>query len=107
MARAEIEGGVIAHPVPVTAGAEVNIKYNGLLAASGADAVYLHYGYGPADHWADVADLPMHRTSDGFEASVKVKSNDRLNFCFKDSANNWDNNNGKDWSYTIHSGRKP
>ncbi len=107
MARAEIEGGVTAHPVPITAGSEVNIKYNGLLATSGADAVYLHYGYGPANNWNEVTDLMMHRTSEGFEASIKVNSSDRLNFCFRDSANNWDNNCGRNWSYTIHSGKRP
>lgn len=106
MAWAEIEGGVIADPVPMTSGQQVSIKYNGLLAASGADNVYLHYGYGPSNRWEEVQDIPMKRTSNGFEAAFKVDASDRLNFCFKDSANNWDNNNGKDWSYTIHSGKR-
>lgn len=106
MAWAEIEGGIIANPVPITAGEQINIRYHGLLASAGADAVYLHCGYGYANNWSRIMDLPMQKTEQGFETSLKVERENRLNFCFKDSANNWDNNNGKDWSYTIHSGKR-
>jgi hypothetical protein len=51
LARAEIEGGVIATPVPITAGGSVHIIYSGLLSESGADRVYLHTGYGPSYKW--------------------------------------------------------
>lgn len=104
MAWAEIEGGITANPVPITAGEKVSIIYNGLLASSGADSVYLHYGYGPSNSWSKVSDLHMEKTPRGFEAAFQVQGNNQLNFCFKDSMNNWDNNNGKNWSYTIHSG---
>jgi len=106
MTWSEVEGGVLTSPVPVTSGEQVTIRYNGLLASSGADTVYLHVGYGPSYSWKNTKDIPMKRTPEGFEASFKAEANDRLNFCFKDSADNWDNNNGKDWSYTIHNGRQ-
>ncbi|OPY57861.1 MAG: Carbohydrate binding domain (family 25) [Pelotomaculum sp. PtaU1.Bin035] len=78
-----------------TYGNDVTICYNGLLAKSGADQVYLHYGFG--DHWLDTSTQIMRKSNRGWEKIIKMKDNN-VNFCFKDSANNWDNNNGNNWS---------
>ncbi|NPV53244.1 MAG: carbohydrate-binding protein [Firmicutes bacterium] len=107
--RAEFRGddGVYVSPTPITSGTDVTVKYNGLLARSGADAVYLHAGFGPADSWANVRDVPMTRTIDDMWTAIVpigIEESSRLNFCFRDSANNWDNNNGVNWSYEIHNG---
>ncbi|MDR9787773.1 MAG: carbohydrate-binding protein [Peptococcaceae bacterium MAG4] len=80
-----------------TYGNEVTIIYNGLLKNSGADQVYLHYGYGDTDRWYDINTIRMDNTHQGFEKTISMK-NHMLNFCFKDSANNWDNNNGHNWT---------
>lgn len=82
-------------------GRDLAIRYNGLLAASGADQVYLHFGFGDADDWVNIGDLGLERTFDGWESSVSLHDNRQLNFCFRDSANNWDNNNGLNWIYRI------
>jgi hypothetical protein len=82
-------------------GKEVAIRYNGLLAASGATDIYIHYGYGEADKWEDVADMHLERSCEGWESSVSMDDKRQLNFCFRDSANNWDNNNGLNWIYRI------
>jgi len=76
---------------------EVNISYNGLLARSGADQVYLHCGYGDPKNWTSVNTIRMERSARGWEKPVRIHNN-LLNFCFKDSANNWDNNNGFNWT---------
>lgn len=107
MARAEVEGGVIATPVPITAGSSVHIIYHGLLSEAGAEKVYLHLGYGNNQEWKMVEDHEMHRNKWGWEVVVPVKNEERFNFCFRDSAYNWDNNNGRNWSYQIHNGRLP
>jgi len=73
---------------------DVTICYNGLLAKSGADQVYLHYGFG--DRWMDTHTEKMNKTFRGWEKNINLKY-DKINFCFKDSANNWDNNNGSNW----------
>ena len=80
-----------------TYGNEVTIIYNGLLKNSGADQVYLHYGYGDTDRGYDINTIRMDNTHQGFEKTISMK-NHMLNFCFKDSANNWDNNNGHNWT---------
>lgn len=104
MARAEIEGGVITTPVPITAGSTVHIIYSGLLAENGADMVFMHCGYGPNNDWNRVTDVEMTRSRWGWEAVQRIEGDGRFNFCFRDSAYNWDNNNGRNWSYEIHNG---
>ena len=96
------DSGIRVSPVPVTKGEELEIKYNGLLAQSGADAVFLHYGFGPGN-WRGVREVPMRKTDDGqWTARVYADGSGRFSFCFRDSLYNWDNNSGNNWSYLIH-----
>ena len=76
---------------------EVHVTYNGLLAKSGATEVYCHYGSGSSNYWTNVNTVKMDRTSRGFEKDIKI-NNSRAFICFKDSANNWDNNSGHNWT---------
>lgn len=98
-------GGVNVYPTPITLGEHINIVYNGLLSKAGAQEVYLHLGHGPHQGWHDVRDLKMLRTGRGWEQTFEINDPARFNFCFKDSANNWDNNNGHNWSFEIHNGK--
>lgn len=86
---------------PMTeSGREVTIRYKGLLAGSGAADITLHYGFGDTVDWRDIGDMVMESTPEGWESSVSMSDN-QLNFCFHDSAFNWDNNNGLNWIYRI------
>lgn len=90
---------VDAHPFPAQKNANVEIKYNGLLKCDGADIVYLHYGH---DGWNNSCTKPMFRQNDGsFLATVPAFGDHEVNFCFKDSADHWDNNNGWNWNVPI------
>ncbi len=96
-----MEREVNVEPSPIPAGEEVMIKYNGLLAQSGADRVYLHFGVD--EDWRSSSYLPMeYRDHEGWTANLRIEDADKLNFCFKDSANNWDNNNGHNWTFEVH-----
>lgn len=97
-------GGVAVYPTPITVGEHINVIYEGLLAKSGADQVWLHMGFGPHESWHDVKDLKMLKTGRGWEQTLQVTDESRFNFCFKDSADHWDNNNGHNWSYEVHNG---
>ncbi len=77
-------------------GDEADIIYDGLLARSGADQVYLHCGFGDPNHWNNVSTQKMDRTQRGWEKTIRMTDNKAI-FCFKDSANNWDNNSGHNW----------
>ncbi|MDD4238670.1 MAG: carbohydrate-binding protein [Desulfotomaculaceae bacterium] len=77
---------------------DVSIIYDGLLAKSGSSQVYLHTGIG--ERWEKVYDHRMEPTRAGWEKTIQMENN-IMNFCFKDSASNWDNNNGQNWSFTL------
>lgn len=97
--------GVTVEPLPATVGETVTIDYNGLLAQSGADKVYVHIGYGPNHHWSGIRDIPMDSQKNTWTCSL-TPADTRLNFCFHDSAHNWDNNNGHNWSFALHNGEQ-
>ena len=86
-------------PEPIKPGDTTKIRYNGLLAKSGADRVFLHFG---VDGWKKAATVPMERIGDRFEAEIKTTASVRnVDFCFKDSADHWDNNNGLNWRVGV------
>jgi len=81
-------------------GSDITIIYNGLLSKSGASEVYLHTGFGDPMHWKIIDDYRMQRTAEGWKKTLNMEDR-QLTFCFHDNANNWDNNNGYNWSYSI------
>jgi hypothetical protein len=83
------------NPAPASPGDTVQINYHGLLKDSGADSVFMHFSF---DSWSSPAHtVRMDREGDKFTTEVKANGNHELDFCFKDSAANWDNNNGANW----------
>ncbi|AFV11261.1 hypothetical protein Tph_c10380 [Thermacetogenium phaeum DSM 12270] len=93
--------GFTISPVPSKVGEKCKIRYHGLLATSGADQVWLRTGYGTGP-WQNIYDYRMNKVGPNeWEQTVEITREGQFNFCFKDSANNWDNNNGLNWSYTI------
>ncbi|MCA9302688.1 MAG: hypothetical protein KC996_01050, partial [Phycisphaerales bacterium] len=97
---------VVVDPDPVQAGQQVMVSYDpsgGPIA--GASSVFIHYGF---DNWASVLpDLQMSDTdSDGvYEASIAVPATaTQFDLVFNDGNNNWDNNSGQDWHFTVEGG---
>ncbi|KXS44408.1 MULTISPECIES: carbohydrate-binding protein [unclassified Candidatus Frackibacter] len=96
---------VNVNPTPITTGENVTIEYAGMLKEAGADEVYLHAGVGENQNWQDVKTIKMNWTPQGTcKTTVKLNTTQRFNFCFKDSAEHWDNNDGSNWSYEVHNG---
>lgn len=81
-------------------GTTVRVRYKGLLKESGAQQIWMHMGFGNANNWKNVKDIPMEPTEEGWEQTVKMEDQ-QLNFCFRDNIYNWDNNNGMNWIYKI------
>lgn len=104
MADGIADQGVAVKPTPITSESKVKVIYSGLLMKDGADALWAHTGYGKNNAWHGSQYLQMQNKGDKYELDFDVKGTSRLNLCFKDSANNWDNNNGLNWSYEIHNG---
>ncbi len=80
----------------------VEITYKGLLAQSGADEVYMRCGSSYTKDWNDIQDIRMTKVGeDAFRAQTLVQDGTVFNLCFRDSAQNWDNNSGSNYSFTI------
>ncbi|GEM_PF-665526 len=80
----------------------IRIDYDGLLKNCGADAVYLHYAF---DNWDyhTIRTERMNRDEDGrFTLTIPTRGHREINYCFKDSADHWDNNNGWNWSVKFN-----
>lgn len=88
--------GISISPVTFSEGDKIKITYNGLLSQCGATEIFAHIGWG--NSWNNTSDIKMSKTKSGFTATV-VASDSMLNMCFKDVSNNWDNNNGN--NYTV------
>jgi hypothetical protein len=95
------ENGVIVIPNVIVKGDHASVLYKGILKNSGADAVYMHTGYG--EFWDNVSDVRMKRTDEGLEAALPISNDRPLKLAFKDSANNWDNNCGRDYTFDVQS----
>lgn len=94
-----VNNGVSINPAMPAVGDLVKIFYDGILVKNGATHLYAHVGFG--NKWDNVSDIKMDKSEMGFVASVTVPDSDTMNICFKDCANNWDNNSGKNYSIDI------
>ena len=81
-------------------GKQIVIRYNGLLRDKGARQIWLHGGFGEGNEWKEIKDYLMERMEEGWEQTISIRDN-QLNFCFRDDALKWDNNNGVNWIYRI------
>jgi len=79
---------------------QAKICYSGLLAKSGADKVIGVYGFGSNQRWEDVSEVVMTKDATGaFTATIHIVHGKNVNFAFKDSAENWDNNSGLNYTF--------
>jgi hypothetical protein len=87
------------NPSVIRNGDTIEIQYQGLLKNSGAEEVFLHYGF---DSWSHTpATVKMEKQQNGsFNKQIAVEGNHEVNLCFKDALGNWDNNDG--WNWNIH-----
>lgn len=93
------DSGISVTPTILNKGDTAHVRYQGLLANSGAEKVYVYVGYG--GNWERAIDYKMVRTPNGFEAQVPVSAQNGLIICFHDNANNWDNNSGQNYSFEV------
>ena len=77
----------------------VSLKYNGYLFRNGSDSVTLIYGYD--DDWKNTTEKAMTKTDEGFVCKINIYNFSSLNFCFKNSSGDWDNNFGKNFNVPI------
>lgn len=70
---------------------KTTITYSGSLFRTGAESVTLVYGFG--DNWDYTTEKEMVKNENNFSVEIDLLGYDKINFCFRDSNNIWDNNN--------------
>lgn len=73
------------------------LRYTGNL--TGAPTIYLHYG---TDNWCDVTEVKMRKLKNCYKTEITVPTGVDVNFCFRDTHGNWDNNCGNDYCYCTN-----
>lgn len=79
--------------------AKVKISYVGKLFQENSSEVFLHYGFG--SNWDNVNEIKMEKTELGFQAEIELLSSETLNLCFRNSNNEWDNNENANYIFPI------
>ena len=78
---------------------KVKISYTGKFFQDNSNDVSIHYGFGV--NWNNVNDIEMEKTELGYQAEIEIGEGTSFNFCFKNGANEWDNNNGENYVFPI------
>ena len=94
-----LSNGVIISPSILSTGERVRVIYDGLLSKSGANHIYAKVGFG--SKWEKEGYFQMIKSDTGFETTIPVANADTMNLAFKDCANNWDNNSGKNYIFDV------
>lgn len=81
-------------------GSTVKISYTGELFQNNTEQVFIHYGYG--NNWENLSEIEMNKTNLGFQAEIELdNNNEEINLCFRNETNQWDNNEGQNYTFQI------
>ncbi len=93
------ENGVLLSKKTIYSGDKIKVSYNGLLAQSGAQSIFLHVGFG--DEWKECSLVPMNFEQGTFSVELDILNYKNFGICFKDTADNWDNNSRDNYVFSI------
>ena len=77
----------------------VKISYTGKFFQDNSEEVFIHYGFGI--NWDNLNEIKMEKTELGFQAEIDLTNSETFNFCFKNSNEIWDNNNGQNYIFPL------
>lgn len=81
----------------------VKISYTGKFFQDNSEEVFIHYGFGI--NWDNLNEVKMEKTELGFQSEITLGEADSLSFCFRNGNNEWDNNDGQNYTFEIE--KKP
>lgn len=79
--------------------ATIKIYYTGKFFQDASEEVFIHYGFGI--NWDNVNDIKMVKTDLGFQTEITLDEAETFNFCFRNNKNEWDNNESKNYVFSI------
>ena len=77
----------------------IKISYTGKLFQNNSEEVFVHYGFG--NNWDNLNEIKMEKSELGFQAEIELISDNTLNLCFRNTNNEWDNNDGQNYIFPI------
>lgn len=80
-------------------GSTVKISYTGKFFQDDSEKVFIHYGFDL--NWSNVNDIEMEKTELGYQSEIILDGENSFNFCFKNDKNQWDNNDGQNYSFVL------
>ena len=78
---------------------DIKLSYTGKFFQDNSSDVFLHYGFG--NNWEGLNDIKMEKTELGFQAEIHLNEGETFNFCFRNSSNEWDNNESQNYIFPI------
>ena len=78
---------------------KIKISYTGKFFQDESKEVFIHYGFN--NNWENQTNISMVKTELGFQTEIELGEFDTFNFCFCNENNEWDNNNGQNYSFPI------
>lgn len=83
----------------LTANSTVKLSYTGKFFQDNSKDVTIRYAFG--NKWDAYIEAEMTKTDLGFQAEIELLDADTFGFCFKNENNEWDNNDGNNYSFNI------
>lgn len=83
----------------LTANSTVKISYTGKFFQDSSKEVTMRYTFG--DNWKEFLEAEMIKTELGFQTEIKLQDENTFGFCFKNENNEWDNNEGNNYTFNI------
>ncbi len=83
------------------AGNSVKISYTGLFFQNESKKAFIRYGFGK--DWENLVETEMEKTELGFQIEIELLDKGSFNFCIRNENNEWDNNEGENYTFEIES----
>lgn len=83
----------------LTPNSKVKISYTGKFFQDGSEKVFIRYGFG--ETWENLMEEQMTPSELGFQIEIELLDSTTFNFCLKNDKEEWDNNNGENYIFTI------
>ncbi|MBO5398291.1 MAG: hypothetical protein J6A36_05145 [Clostridia bacterium] len=78
---------------------KIKISYTGKFFQDNSTKVFIRYGFG--ENWENIVEAEMTKSELGFQLELVLEDNTTFNFCFKNEKDEWDNNGGENYIFTI------
>lgn len=95
----ELTKNIFFNTDKLTQNSTVKISYTGKFFQDNSEEVYLHYGFGLL--WENLGEVKMEKTELGFQTEINLIEADSFNFCLKNGNNEWDNNDGQNYTFNL------